>query len=69
MAIPVSGTLSGTSGSCTVSGWITVAGSPTSSPVFFAGAGLGVIGLIMGAAVFATTKVVAGGAAAAGGLS
>jgi hypothetical protein len=69
MAIPVSGTITGTGGSCTASGWITVAGSPTSSPIFFAGAGLGLVGLIMGATMFASTKVVAGGAAAAGGLS
>ena len=69
MVIPVSGSITGDGGSCTASGWITGAGSPTSSPIFFAGAALGLVGLLMGAAVFAGTKVVVGGAAAAGGLS
>lgn len=68
MVIPVSGTITGTGGSCEASGWISGTGSPTSSPIFFAGAGLGLIGLLMGSAVFAGTKVVAGGAVA-GGLS
>ncbi len=69
MVIPVSGTITGSGGSCDASGWITGTGSPTSSPIFFLGAGLGVVGLLMGSAVVAGTKVVAGGAAAAGGLS
>lgn len=69
MVIPVSGTITGSGGSCDASGWITGTGSPASSPIFFAGAGLGVIGLLMGSAVFAGTKVMAGGAAVAGGPS
>ncbi len=67
MVIPVTGTITGTGGSCDASGWITGTGSPTSSPIFFIGAGLGVMGVLMGSAVVAGTKVVAGGAAAAGG--
>lgn len=70
MVIPVSGTISGSGGSCEVSGYITGTGSATSSPIFFAGAGLGLIGMLMAAAVFAGTKVAgaaAGGAAAAAG--
>lgn len=70
MVIPVSGTISGSGGSCEVSGYITGTGSATSSPIFFGGAGLGLIGLLMAAKVFAGTKVAgtaAGGAAAAAG--
>jgi len=69
MVIPVTGTIAGTGGSCDASGWIIGTGSPTSSPIFFIGAGLGLVGVLMGSAVVAGTKVVAGGAAAAGGLS
>ena len=69
MVIPVTGTITGTGGSCEASGFVTGTGSPTSSPIFFIGSGLGLVGLLMGGAVLAGTKVVAGGAAAAGGVS
>ncbi|WP_372594333.1 hypothetical protein [Actinotalea sp.] len=71
MVIPVTGTITGTGGSCEASGFVTGTGSPTSSPIFFIGAGLGLVGLLMGSAVFAGTKVVPGGAAraTAGGMS
>ncbi|MCV2395733.1 hypothetical protein OEB99_15565 [Actinotalea sp. M2MS4P-6] len=69
MVIPVSGTLTGDGGSCHGSGWITGTGAVTSSPIFWSGLGLGVIGLLMFIGMFAGTKVVAGGAAAAGGAS
>lgn len=70
MVIPVSGTITGDGGTCRASGWITGTGSATSSPIFFAGLGLGVVGILMGVGVFAGTKAVAaGGAAAAGGAS
>ncbi len=69
MVIPVSGTITGDGGTCRASGWITGTGSATSSPIFFAGLGVGVVGILMGVGVLAGTKAVAGGAAAAGGLS
>jgi hypothetical protein len=69
MVIPVSGSITGDGGTCRASGWITGTGAATSSPLFFAGLGLGVVGILMGVGVLAGTKVVAGGAAAAGGAS
>lgn len=69
MVIPVTGTITGDGGTCRASGWITGTGSATSSPIFWAGLGLGVVGILMSVGVFAGTKVVAGGAAAAGGAS
>ena len=69
IVIPVSGSITGTGGSCEASGYLTGTRSSPSSPIFFLGAGLGVAGLLMCSAVLAGTKVVAGGAAAAGALS
>lgn len=63
--IPVSGSITGTGGSCTAEGYITGTGSPTSSPMFYAGAGAAVVGLALAAGVLAGTK--AAGAAAATG--
>ncbi|MEI6362592.1 MAG: hypothetical protein WCP95_10700 [Actinomycetes bacterium] len=67
MAVPVSGEITGTGGTCTASGFITGVVAPTSSPVFYAGAVAGVIGVAMGAGVIAGTKALAAPAAAAGG--
>ena len=69
MAIPVAGEISGAGGSCTASGWITGTGSVTSAPLLYVGAGLGLIGLLMGVGVFVGTKAAAVAAAAAGGAA
>lgn len=69
MAIPVAGEFSGEGGTCRGSAWITGTGSATSSPLLYAGAGLGLIGLLMGAGVFVGTKAAAVGAVAAGGAA
>lgn len=69
MAIPVAGEFTGKGGTCTGSAWITGTGSPTSSPLLYAGAGLGLIGLLMGVGVFVGTKAAAVGAVAAGGAA
>jgi hypothetical protein len=67
MVVPVSGSISGTGGSCSASGYVTGTGSPTSSPIFYAGAGAAVLGVAMAAGVFAGTKAVAVTAASAAG--
>jgi hypothetical protein len=61
--IPVSGTITGAGGSCTITGYITGSGDPTSSPMFYAGATLVVAGSALAAAVAVGTKVAASGAA------
>jgi hypothetical protein len=66
MLIPVSGSITGTGGSCTAEGYITGTGSPISSPMFYAGAGLAVVGIALAGGVLAGTKVAAGAAAAGG---
>ena len=45
--IPVSGSLTGTGGTCTGSGYISGTGSPTSAPMFYAGIGFAVVGAVM----------------------
>ncbi len=56
MVIPVTGTISGTGGTCTASGYVTGQGQPTSSPFFYAG----LVALLLGVAalvgVVATTR-------------
>lgn len=69
MAIPVAGEFSGEGGTCSATAWITGTGSATSSPLLYAGAGLGLIGLLMGVGVFVGTKAAAVGAVAAGGAA
>jgi hypothetical protein len=59
MAVPVSGEITGTGGTCTASGFITGVVAPTSSPVFYAGAVVGAIGVAMGAGVIVSTKALA----------
>lgn len=55
--IPVSGEMTGAGGSCVGSGFIAgTGGSPTSSPIFYAGAGFAIIGLAMFAGVAMGTK-------------
>ena len=68
MVIPVSGSITGTGGSCSGEGYVTGTGSPTSSPMFFAGVGAAVVGAGLVIGVIAGTKAAgaAGGAAAAG---
>lgn len=65
--IPVSGSISGTGGSCTAEGYITGTGSPTSAPMFYAGAGAAVVGVGLAIGVIAGTKAAAGAAAAGAG--
>ena len=69
MAIPVAGQFSGEGGTCSGNAWITGTGSATSSPLLYAGAGLGVIGMLMGVGVFVGTKAAAVGAVSAGGAA
>ena len=59
MAVPVAGEITGTGGSCSADGFITGVVAPTSSPVFYAGAVVGAIGLAMGIGVIAGTKALA----------
>ena len=68
MVIPVSGSISGTGGSCSAEGYVTGTGSPTSSPMFFAGAAAAVVGVGLAIGVIAGTKAAgAAGAASATG--
>jgi hypothetical protein len=68
--IPVSGTITGTGGGCTASGYVSGTGSPTSSPLFWAGGLLTIIGLLLALWVLMGTKAVAATAATtAGGAS
>ncbi len=57
--IPVSGKVDGKGGSCTASGYITGTGSPTSSPMFYAGLVSAALGLAAGAGMVAGTKALA----------
>lgn len=67
--IPVAGSISGSGGSCTAEGYLTGTGSPTSSPMFYAGVGAAVVGAGLAIGVIAGTKAAAGSAAAgAGGM-
>jgi hypothetical protein len=59
MAVPVAGEITGTGGSCSADGFITGIVAPTSSPVFYAGAVVGAVGLAMGIGVIAGTKALA----------
>lgn len=64
--IPVEGSMSGPEGTCTASGYLAgTGGSPLSSPVFLAGAGLAAVGALGVVIMAVGTK--AGAAAAAGG--
>jgi hypothetical protein len=65
--IPVSGTFSGTGGSCTASGYISGTGSLTGAPLFWAGSVLALLGLLLGASVLTGTKAVATTAAVTSG--
>jgi hypothetical protein len=67
MVIPVSGSITGSGGSCTADGYITGTGSATSSPVFFAGAAFAFLGLMLALTMLLATKAtgVAGATAAA----
>ena len=67
--IPVQGTLTGTGGSCTVSGYITGVGSATSSPVFYAGLAAAAIGLGLALWTLFGTKATVVASSAAGGAS
>ena len=67
--IPVTGTLTGTGGTCTVSGYITGVGSATSSPVFYAGLAAAAIGLALALWTLFGTKTAAVAATTAGGVS
>jgi hypothetical protein len=69
MAIPVAGEFSGEGGTCSGNAWITGTGSATSAPLLYVGAGLGLVGLLMGVGVFVGTKAAAVGAVAAGGAA
>jgi hypothetical protein len=59
MVLPVAGEISGTGGSCTADGYITGVVAPTSSPVFWVGAAVGVVGIAMAGGVIAGTKALA----------
>ncbi|MDP1877106.1 MAG: hypothetical protein Q8M17_06070 [Actinomycetota bacterium] len=66
--IPVEGSMSGPEGTCTASGYLAgTGGSPISSPVFIAGAGLAAFGALGVVLMAVGTKAGAAGAAAAGG--
>jgi hypothetical protein len=67
MVVPVAGEVTGSGGTCSADGYITGVASPTSSPVFYAGAVVGGIGIAMAVGVIAGTKAAAGAAAASGG--
>ena len=67
--IPVTGTLTGTGGTCTVSGFVTGVGSATSSPLLWGGVGSAALGLALALWTLLGTKAAAVTAAAAGGAS
>jgi hypothetical protein len=62
MVVPVAGEITGTGGSCSASGYITGVAAPTSSPVFYAGAVVGGIGVAMAVGVIVGTKALAASA-------
>jgi hypothetical protein len=63
--IPVSGSITGTGGSCTASGYVAGTGSATSSPLFWAGGVLTIVGLLLAISVLSGTKAAAATAATA----
>jgi hypothetical protein len=65
--IPVSGSITGTGGSCTASGYITGTGSVAGAPLFWAGSVLTLLGLLLGVSVLTGTKAVATTAAVTAG--
>ncbi len=65
--IPVSGTITGTGGSCTASGYVAGTGSLTSAPLFWIGSVLALLGLLLGVSVLTGTKAVATTAAVTSG--
>jgi hypothetical protein len=68
--IPVSGTMSGSGGNCSASGYLAGSGSaPLTSPVFLAGAGFAVLGALLALWMLLGTKAtaVANAAATTGG--
>jgi len=68
--IPVSGSITGTGGSCTASGYVTGTGSVTGAPLFWAGSVLTLLGLLLAASVLTGTKAaVAAAAVTAGGAA
>jgi len=64
--IPVTGTFSGTGGTCTVSGYVTGVGSATSSPILWAGVGSAALGVALALWTLLGTKAAAVTAAAGG---
>ena len=58
--IPVSGSMSGSGGSCTASGFVRGSGSAVSSPIFIAGVVLAILGLLLGVSVAVSTTVKGG---------
>ena len=66
VTVPVAATLTGTGGTCPVSGYITGVGSATGSPVFYAGAAIGLALALW--TLFGTTAATAA-APTAGGAS
>jgi hypothetical protein len=56
MVIPVSGSISGSGGSCAADGFLTGTGSASSSPVFFAGAAFAFLGLVLALTMLLATK-------------
>ena len=71
VVIPVAGTITGSGGTCTASGYITGTGAPTSAPMFYTGVAFVFLGLVMAFTMLFATKAtaagVAGVAAGAGG--
>lgn len=53
--IPVSGSVTGTAGTCTASGYVTGTGSPTSAPMFYAGVAFVALGAILAVWTVAAT--------------
>ena len=67
--IPVTATLTGTGGTCTVTGYITGVGSATGSPVFYAGLAAAAVGLALALWTLFGTKAVVVAATTTGGVS
>ena len=57
--IPVAGSITGSGGTCSASGYITGTGAPTSAPMFYAGAALLFLGLVMALTMVLATKATA----------
>jgi hypothetical protein len=66
----VSGSVTGTGGSCAASGYISGTGSVTGAPLFWVGSVLALLGLPLGASVLTgTTAVTTAAAATAAGAA